>query len=82
MLRLTYPHFVPDIVVTLEHGKVVLYWHNEAMSVYQFLGQSAGEVDSCAHGNDRSFGDFVVLAETEWTGRKDFLRSLVIYYVR
>ena len=29
-----YPNFVPNIVISLKHRQVVLYWDNEAMSVH------------------------------------------------
>jgi len=30
---ITHPHFIPDIVISLQHRKVMLYGHNETMTV-------------------------------------------------
>ena len=76
--KITYPHFVPDIIITLKHGEVMLDWHDETVSIHQLLGQSTREVDPRAHGNYWRLWYLVVLAEAEGTSREDLLRSLII----
>lgn len=29
-----YPNLIPDVIISLEHRQVVLYWDNEAMAVH------------------------------------------------
>lgn len=41
-LKCTYPHFVPDVVITLEHGEVMLYGYDETVTIHQLFGQIAG----------------------------------------
>lgn len=74
----TYPHFVPDIVIALEHGEVMLYGHDETVAIHQSFGQIARQVCPWAHGNDWRFGDLIVLAEAERTSRKDLLRLFIV----
>jgi len=54
-LSRSYPNFVPNIIISLKHRQVVLYWDNEAMSVHQTLMRCAREIDSGSEGNHRRF---------------------------
>jgi len=50
-----YPNFVPNIIISLKHRQVVLYWDDEAMSVHQTLMRCTREIDSGSEGNHRRF---------------------------
>jgi len=35
--QISYPNFIPDVIIALEHSQVVLYWHNQAVAWNQLL---------------------------------------------
>ena len=54
-LAKAYPNFIPNVIISLKHRHVVLYWYNEAMSIHKAFMCCTREINSSPESNNWRF---------------------------
>jgi len=75
-----YADFVPKLIITFEHAKMMLYGNDLTVTWNELLLSCTRKVATSPHRDNSSLGWRVVFAITVNTGGKDFLCLRVIYH--